>query len=122
MKKSLFNLLVILSVITVITGCSINKKEDLLKGKWKATIEYQKDNRINKEKDDFILECNGKGLYDLRKNKEDLANANYTISKNNVKFYDESHNVLAICKLIDNKELDCNEKSYYAYKYIKIEE
>lgn len=121
MKKILLIITLIFTVTTIITGCN-NKKEDIIKGKWKANVENQRKNRENKEKDEYVLECNGKGQYDLKKQNQDLANASYKIEKNTVTFYDEGRKILALCKLINNKELDCSEKSYYAYKYIKIEQ
>ena len=79
------------------------------------------DNEIVGGIEDYYLECDGKGYYDLTTKKEDLANASYTISKDTVTFYDEGRQVLAICK-INSNELDCSKKSYYSFKYKRIEE
>ena len=47
MKKILLIITLIFTVTTIITGCN-NKKEDIIKGKWKANIENQRKNRENK--------------------------------------------------------------------------
>ena len=120
--KKIFITLTIISITTILSGCNINKeKYDKLKGTWKAPIENQIVHDNTKEKEEYILECDGKGLDDLRKNKQDLANSRYTIYNNKVTFYDEGRKILAICNIINEKELDCSEKTYYSYKYIKIE-
>ena len=113
MKKIVLSILIIMGVL-VITGCD---KYDSLKGKWKAPIEYQK---VGKE-EDYYLECNGKGYYDLTDKSGDLANASYKVSNTKVTFYDEGRQILAICKIKGN-ELDCSEKSYYSFKYIKVKD
>ena len=125
MKKVIISLIIIITSI-LMTGCSDNKSnDDILKGSWIATIENQRvyqidSNKTKGGKEDYFLECDGNGNYALKTKTEDLANAGYTISDNTVTFYDEGRQLLAICKY-NNKELDCNEKSYYAFKYTKIE-
>lgn len=118
MKK----ILLIVLGLFVIVGCK-NNKYDTLKGKWKASSENQRvfENlgEIVGGKEDYYLECDGKGHYDLTTKSEDLANARYKISGNNVTFYDEGREILAKCK-INKNELDCSSKSYYAIKYTKL--
>ena len=121
MKKAIFSLFII--SLFIITGCK--NKEDVLKGKWIATTDNQ---RIHEFEDyttggeeDYYLECDGKGHYDLTSASGNRANAGYSIKGNTVTFYDEGRQVLGICKINDN-ELDCSEKSYYAFKYVKVEE
>lgn len=126
MKKRIISILII--VVTILmTGCNIKKnKSDILKGSWIATIENQRvyqigpNNETKGGKEDYFLECDGTGNYALRTKTQDLANASYTVSDNVVTFYDEGRQILAICKH-NNKELDCNEKSHYAFKYTKID-
>lgn len=127
MEKKYIYLLVIFAILLV-TGCSNEKnKFDLLKGDWKASPENQKVYKIGSDgetsggKEDYILKCDGNGYYDLKTKTEDLANAHYTITDNIVTFYDEGRQILGICK-INNNELDCSEKSYYAFKYTKVED
>ena len=126
MKKIVISL-VIVAITILMTGCIVKKNNnDILKGNWIVTIENQRvyqigsNNETKGGKEDYYLECDGNGKYDLRTKTEDLANASYTISNNIVTFYDEGRQILAICKH-NNNELDCNEKSYYAFKYTKIE-
>ena len=122
-KKALYSLLIIL-VLVIFTGCN-SKKEDILKGKWKAAIEDQKIYNIDGEvvggEEEYILECDGKGSYDMTSISSDLVSGTYTISKNTVTFKDESREVIAICDIKD-KKLDCSKKAYYAKKYVKVEE
>ena len=119
-NKIIYTLLIIVALI-ITTGC--NNKYDIWKGIWIASIEnqrvYEEDNVGGIE--DYYLKCNGKGLYDLTSNSGDLANARYKISNNVVTFYDEGREILAICKIKEDV-LDCTEKSYYAVKYIKVNE
>ena len=121
MKKRIFSLLIVLGLF-IITGCK--DKYDSIKGTWKATLENQNIYNIGDEtvggKEEYSLKCDGKGHYDLTAKSGDLANASYTIKDNVVTFYDEGREILAICKINDNK-LDCLEKSNYAFKYIKVE-
>lgn len=107
-------------IMCFISGCS---SEDSLKGKWKASIENQKvynfsDGTSRGGVEEYILECDGKGHYDLYSKSGNLANSYYKISKKSVTFFDEGRKVLAICK-INNDELDCSEKSYYSTKYVR---
>ena len=122
MKKIILSILIIISLFMII-GCK--NKEDVLKGKWVANIENQKiyefdDYTVGKE-EEYFLECDGKGHYDLTSISGDLANASYSIKNDTVTFYDEGREILGIC-VINNNELDCTKKSYYAYKYTKVEE
>ena len=123
-NKIIYSFLIILSLF-IITGCENNNgKYDAMKGTWKASIENQNfyqntDNEIVGGKEDYYLKCDGKGFYDLTAKSGDLANARYSISNKTVTFYDEANIVLSVCKL-NKKELDCSEKGYYAFKYIKI--
>ena len=101
-----------------------NKSKDKIQGKWIANKENQNvyqisPNKTRGGKEDYYLECN-KGSYSLKTKTDNLANAGYSIKKNTVTFYDEGKQILAICKINDN-ELDCSEKSYYAFKYTKVE-
>ena len=120
MKDKLIYSLLIISFI-LITGC--NNKTDILKGTWKASIENQNIYKVGNDtvggQEDYYLECDGKGYYELKTKKEDLANASYKINKNTVTFYDEGKEILAICE-INNNELDCSRRSNYAFRYIKI--
>ena len=124
-KKIIYSLLVVIGLF-MITGCKNSQDEyDVLKGKWKAIPENQNIfeylGEIVGGREDYFLECDGNGYYDLKTKTEDLANASYTISDNNVvTFYDEGKEILGICKINDN-ELDCSKKSYYAFKYVKME-
>ena len=123
MKKIVFSLLILVSVF-MLAGCE-KAKYDVLKGTWEATAENQRihefDTYTTGGEEDYYLECDGKGHYDLTSASGNRANASYSIKNNTVTFYDEGRQVLGICKINDN-ELDCSEKSYYAFKYIKIEE
>ena len=123
MKKIIFSLLIIVSLF-MITGCS-KDKDDILKGTWKATIENQKRYKYGDDVvggiEEYFLKCDGKGHYDLTSKSGDLANASYSIKDDTVTFYDEGREILGICT-INNNELNCIKKSYYAFKYIKIEE
>lgn len=124
MKKITISIIIIITII-LINGCRFKKNSDILKGKWLATPKNQRvyqigpNNETKGGKEDYYLECDGNGNYSLRTKTEDLANAGYTISKNTVTFYDEGRQILAICKYNDNG-LDCNEKSFYAFKYEKM--
>jgi hypothetical protein len=123
MKKKIILSLVIVLGLFMVTGCG--KKEDNLKGKWKAIPSNQNVYQTDLEetvggKEDYFLECNGKGSYELKSKTEDYISGTYKVLKNKVTFYDEGRSVIAICK-IDDKELDCSEKSYYAFKYTKVE-
>lgn len=109
-------------ICIIITGCG--NKNQILNGTWIATTDNQIihklfDGEVQGGKETYYLECDNKGYYDLKTKNEDLANARYSISKNEVIFYDEGNKILAKCKLINNKILDCSEKSYYAKKYKK---
>ena len=120
MRKKIFLSLLVVFCLFMITGCN---KNAVVKGKWKAIPANQKvyndDGKIVGGKEDYFLECDGKGYYDLKDSSGDLVNAGYKVSDSKVTFYDEGQKVLAICKISDN-ELDCSEKSYYAFKYTKI--
>lgn len=119
MKKVVSSVLVIISLF-MITGCKKEESYDVLKGKWIATTENQRIYETSGGEEDYYLECDGKGHYDLTSDSGDLANARYSIKDNTVTFYDEGREVLGICKLNDD-ELDCSEKSYYSFKYTKVE-
>ena len=124
-KKELFCLISIIFFVTIIVVYG-NSKSDVLKGKWKASVEDQiihqfYDGSIRGGEEDYILECDGRGKYDLRDSSGDLANSGYTVSKNVVTFYDEGGKILAICKLVNNNELDCSQKSYYSIKYVRVD-
>lgn len=125
MRKKMFNLLIIVEIF-ILMGCGTDKdKYDALKGIWKSSIENQNiynidDGEIVGGKEDYFLKCDGRGYYELTTESEDLANARYTVLDNIVTFYDEGREILGICKINDN-ELDCTMKSYYAFKYTKIE-
>ena len=122
MKKNKLLSLFVVIILFAITGCG-NSKYEALKGKWKASIDNQ--NVYNDEtiggKEDYFLELDEDGSYELTTKSSDLANGRYTISnKNVITFFDEGREILGICKF-NNNELDCSEKSYYAFKYIKID-
>ncbi|MBQ3307513.1 MAG: hypothetical protein IJG68_04900 [Bacilli bacterium] len=127
MKKKIIGLLMIITIILV-TGCSNEKNDyDSLKGNWKATTENQNiyqtgaNGETSGGKEDYILKCDGKGNYSLNTSNKEIANGSYSISDNTITFKDDGNMIIGLCKLIDNKELDCSEKSQYAFRYIRTE-
>ena len=118
----IYKVFVIVIAAIIIIGCE--NKNQVLKGTWIAPPEDQNihkyfDGEIQGGKETYYLECDNNGYYDLKTKNEDLANSRYSISKNKVIFYDEGNQILAKCNLVNNKVLDCSEKSYYAKKYKK---
>lgn len=125
MKLKIKTILIYGILILGITGCG--KNHDVLKGEWIATIDnqniYQIDGDGNKigGKEDYILECNGKGSYILNLEDNHTENGTYIISKNNkITFKDDNSMLIGICELLNDNELECSEKSTYAFKYTKI--
>ena len=110
---------------TMLFFCRNQKNDnDLLIGMWVATPDNQNvyqigaDNETRGGIEDYYLECREDGSYALRTKTSDLANASYMVSEDVVTFYDEGRQILAICRLND-LELDCSEKSYYAFLYTR---
>ena len=125
MKRKLIVLAIGITLLGI-TGCSNNK--DILEGKWIAKTENQKIYQINKDgdttggKEDYILECNGKGTYTITLENKKTKNGTYNINNNIITFKDDSNLLIAECKL-DNSEITCdNELSTYALKYVKYSE
>lgn len=111
-------------LILAITGCT--KNFDILKGEWIATTDnqniYQTDGDENKigGKEDYMLECDGKGSYILNLEDNKTKTGTYTISKDNkITFKDDNSMLIGICELSNDNELNCSEKSTYAFKYTK---
>ena len=127
MKKIVITLMIVSVIILTIVFIAKKNSHDILKGNWIATVENQRIHQIGPNngtrggKEDYYLECDGNGKYSLRTKTEDLANASYIVSENIATFYDEGRQILAICKC-NNNELECNEKSYYAFKYTKVDD
>ena len=122
MKRKLIILTVGITLLGI-TGCSNNK--DILEGKWIAKTENQKIYQINKDgdttggKEDYILECDGKGSYTITLENKETKGGTYNINNNIIVFKDDSDLLIAECKL-DNNEITCdNETSTYALKYTK---
>ena len=113
----------IILISITITGCTDNKN-NILKGTWTATPNnqniYQTKEELTKHTENYILTCDEKGTFTLKIENNNTIKGYYTASKNNnVTFINDGNSILAECKLIDNKELDCKEKSTYAFKYTK---
>ena len=107
-----------------INGCV--KDFDVLKGKWIATIENQNIYQINKNgktvggKEDYILDCDGNGNYILTLENKETINGKYIIEKDNrITFKDDSDLLVEVCMLSNDNEINCDEMSTYAFKYIR---
>ncbi len=88
------------------------KYSDDLKGKWIATIENQNIYQIdgNNEsiggKEDYILECDGKGNYTLILENKKTITGKYIIEKNNrITFKDDSNFLVGVCELSTDSEI-----------------
>ncbi|MBQ6286017.1 MAG: hypothetical protein IJK67_06920 [Bacilli bacterium] len=128
MKKQILGILLIGILVIGLTGCSNEKnKYDSLKGDWIATTENQNvyqtgaNGETSGGKEDYILKCDGNGNYSLNTSNKKIAKGSYSISDKAITFKDDGNMTIGLCKLVDNKELDCSEKSQYAFKYIKVE-
>lgn len=111
-------------IILMITGCGT--EFDTLKGKWIATIENQNIYQVagNNEniggKEDYILECDGKGNYTLILEDKKTKTGKYIIKKNNrITFKDDNNFLVGVCELSTDSEINCNETSTYAQKYTR---
>ena len=123
-KKIVISLLLVIGLF-LITGCNNDEELDALKGKWKASIEHQNVYQVDDAetiggKDDYILECDGKGNYTITISDTDAYKGSYTIDDNSIIVKDDVNMVIGMCTLVSNKEIDCKEQSHYAYKYTKI--
>lgn len=127
-KKKIFIIIFAFFMVITITGCDTKEKKeyDVLRGQWKASIEHQNvyqtgpnEERIG-GKEEYILNFDGNGNYSISDQKKEFAKGSYTILDNAITFKDDGNMVIGLCKLIDNKELDCSEKSQYAFKYIRV--
>ena len=121
--KKLFLCLLSVSLLIGITGCGTSAS---LKGKWIATTENQNVYQIDEDGDelggkgDYILECDGNGNYTLTLENNQTEKGTYTIDNNKkITFKDDSDLLVGICELSRDEEINCNEKSTYAFKYIK---
>ena len=121
--KKLFLCLLSVSLLIGITGCGTSAS---LKGKWIATTENQNIYQVNEDgdelggKEDYILECDGNGNYTLTLENNQTVKGTYTIDNNKkITFKDDSDLLVGICELSSDEEINCNEKSTYAFKYIK---
>lgn len=124
MKTKTITILTYGFLILAITGC--DKNFDILQGEWIATTDnqniYQTDENRNKigGKEDYILECDGKGNYILNLEDNQIKNGTYTISKDNkIIFKDDDNMLVGVCELSNDNTLNCSEKSTYAFKYTK---
>ena len=111
------------SLLIGITGCGTSAS---LKGKWIATTENQNIYQIDEDgdelggKEDYILECDGNGNYTLTLENNQTEKGTYNIDNNKkITFKDDSDLLVGICELSSDEEINCNEKSTYAFKYIK---
>lgn len=125
MKRRIFIIILFLFIATTLTGCGTKKDE--LYGKWIAKPEDQLVFYINAKdsvggKEDYILDINGKGGFNLTLEKKETKKGKYTIEDKTVTFKDEKDLLIAICKIKEEKELDCREKSTYSIKYTKKED
>ena len=107
-----------------LVGCG--KELDKLHGEWTATIEnqnvYQIDGSGNKVggKEEYLLECDGKGKYTLKIENGQTKNGTYSIAEDDkITFKDDNNMLISICELSNKNEIKCNEKSTYASKYTK---
>ena len=123
MKKKISFCLLCGVFLIAITGCGNN---DLLNGRWIATTENQNIYQVNEDgselggKEDYILECDGNGNYSLTLENNQTEIGTYTIDNNKkITFKDDSDLLVGICELSSDEEINCNEKSTYAFKYIK---
>ena len=121
--KKLFLCLLSVSLLIVITGCGTSAS---LKGKWIATTENQNIYQIDEDgdelggKEDYILECDCNVNYTLTLENNKTEKGTYTIDNNKkITFKDDSDLLVGICELSSDEEINCNEKSTYAFKYIK---
>lgn len=121
--KKLFLCLLSVSLLIGITGCGTSAS---LKGKWIATTENQNVYQIDEDGDelggkgDYILECDGNGNYTLTLENNQTEKGTYTIDNNKkITFKDNNDLLVGICELSSDEEINCNEKSTYAFKYIK---
>lgn len=113
-------------ILIVLSGCG--ERKDMLEGTWSATVENQNQTIIDNDgntqgrNEDYYLECNESGSFTLKTKKETIVMGYYEISDDKqISFTDESNGLLAVCELVDKKELDCSEHSTYAFKYTKID-
>ena len=120
--KKIFLCLLCGVLLLGVTGCG----SDSLNGKWIATTENQNIYQINEDgdafggKEDYILECDGNGNYILTLENNQTKKGTYTIDNNKkITFKDDSDLLVGICELSNDEEINCNEKSTYAFKYIK---
>ncbi|MBR6948700.1 MAG: hypothetical protein IKH54_00765 [Bacilli bacterium] len=123
--KKIISVIFVLVIVLLITGCGTKKDE--LYGKWIAKPENQLVFYVNAKetvggKENYTLEIDGKGNYSLTLDNKETKKGKYTISDNNVTFKDEKDLLIAICKIKEEKELDCREKSTYSIKYTKKED
>ncbi len=132
MKKSLLIYLLVITLLFIGCGKTNDKEEkieyDILKGKWIASIEnqnvYQTGPNVetNSGIEEYILECDGEGNYTISTQNREFAKGTYSISDDNITVKEDTTNmIISLCKLVDNRELDCSDKSLYAFKYTKIE-
>ena len=107
-----------------LVGCG--KELDKLHGEWTATIEnqniYQIDGSGNKVggKEEYVLECDGKGNYTLKIENGQIKNGTYSIAEDDkITFKDDNDMLISVCELSNKNEIRCYEKSTYASKYTK---